>query len=234
MIRAVFSRWWLFALLASSALAAPSPPAPAAITPSNGRTLRWARLHTASPYWDRHAGHDDAVVEMLRRSCGLAFDEDPRSTAATKIEDLCRYPFIYAQSISPLGAEERKNLAEYLRRGGFILIDACRNNDVNPSMEWFLKSQVAQFAKEFPDLKVGKLTPAHGVFSVFFKMRQFPPFRRTDGPEPLYGLVSGGRMIAIISLNGLQCAWSGYGDSAENEVESLHMVANIYIYAMTH
>jgi hypothetical protein len=234
MKRAVFLLWWIFVLSAATGLADSANQGLPTIVPKSGRTLRWARLQTANRYWDRHAQYDDTIIALMRRSCGLAFDETPGSTTALKIEDLSRYPFLYCSSIAALDGTERKNLAEYLRRGGFIFIDACRNTDVNPSIDWFLKAQVAQFAKEFSDLKVGKLQPQHEVFSVFFRMHDFPPFRRTDGPEPLYGLISGGRMIAIISLSGFQCAWSGYGDSTENEVESLHMVANIYIYAMTH
>jgi hypothetical protein len=182
----------------------------------------------------RHAEHDDAIIEVLRRSCHLPFDEKFHVVSAQSLSDLAAYPFIYAASIASLSKAELSNLAEYLRRGGFILIDACRNNDVNPSIPRFLAAQVAQFRSVLPDLEIGKLKPEHRVFSIYYKMHHFPPFRKTDGPEPLYAVITGGRTVGIVSLSGFQCAWSGYADGEENAAESLQMAANIYIYAMNH
>jgi hypothetical protein len=220
--------WWAIAagvLFASTTVAA---------TPQTSSEYRWARLRTPDPEWQRHIEHDDALTDMLRDSCHLPFDDHTHDASADSVTNLAAYPFLYAASIARLGPAQLQNLGEYLRRGGFLFIDACRNNQINPDIPRFLSRQLVQLKSVLPDATVGKLKPEHPVFSVFFKLKHFPPFRQQDGQEPLYAVMLQDRIIAMISLNGFRCAWSGYADDRENAVESLQMVANIYVYAMTH
>lgn len=217
--------------LVAMATVAPIP-AQAGPAPTPQR-IEWARLKSGSPHWSRHSAADGAVLRMMRQQTALAMHPVVHSADAERVDELCTFPFVFADSVAELSEAGRRNLAEYLRRGGFILIDACRNKQINPDIEAFWKAQVATLANEFPRLRVSRLAPTHEVFSVHFRMMQFPPYRHSDGPEPLRALYDGDRMVGMISLNGFQCGWAGYGDAENNAADCVQMVANIYIYAMT-
>jgi hypothetical protein len=206
-----------------------------------GGKVQWARLRTSSEYWDRHSERDVKMLDLMRRTTSLNIDNEWRSAGADRLEDLCEFPFLFSQSIAPLGEVEARNLAEYLRRGGFLLIDACANVSVTPNPDVFFKRQVAVLKKHFPQLRIVTLEPNHEVFSIFFNMSERPPQTRTpgnrnwiDGPTtfPLRAVLVGDRMVAVIALNGFQCGWGGFGGQ-QNAVNCIQMVTNIYVYAMT-
>jgi hypothetical protein len=197
-----------------------------------GSPVEWARLQTSGPYWDRHANSDPAVLVYLKRTTPLNLDSEWHAARASSLEELRHYPFIYSDNIANLSASEARNLAEYLRRGGFLFIDACRNKDINPDIPQFLEAQIKTLADQFPKLRVEVIAPQHELFSIYFKLTEFPPFRKRDGQYPLRAAFVGDRMVAVIGLNGFQCGWAGYGD-AQNATACAQMAANIYVYAMT-
>jgi hypothetical protein len=197
-----------------------------------GGKFEWARLETGEPYWDRHIDTDPSVIGYLRRSTALNIDPKVHVAKATSLDELRRYPLIFCKDISVFSAAERRNFAEYLRRGGFMLIDACRNEGVNSSPQAFLNYQVKTLSLEIPDLRVLKLEPSHEVFSIFFKMRQFPP-ARPQYPGPMYAVVMGERVVGFIAINGFMCAAQGI-EGAGIAADSAEMMINIYIYALTH
>lgn len=231
-------RWLMFAILA--ACVAPSSQAQSTPHRFHGGKVEWARLKSDSPYWDRHAAYDGTALELIRSSTSLNIDPIWYSASPKKLEELCVYPFLYSDSIAFLSRDEIANLGEYLRRGGFLFIDACVNVSINPDPKVFLRSQMRVLSSLFPDLKVGRLKPEHEVFSIYFKMTEFPPQTRSpknnnwaEGPtQPLHAVFAGDRMIGIISISGFQCGWAGYGGH-ENAVNCARMLANIYVYAMT-
>lgn len=221
-----------FALVLASPPSFAEPPSPNAEAKFRGGKVEWARLVNGSPYWNRHAEADMRVIWMMQKHTSLDMAPRWQRASARSIEEMSRFPFLYTDTLAFLKPDETANLAEYLRRGGFILIDACRNKTINPDIQLFLRHQVDQLAAQFPNLRVGRLTEEHEVFSIYFRMRVFPPFRESDGQEPLYALFDGGRIFGVISLNGWQCAWAGH-HTWGHAMECMEMVTNIYIYAMT-
>lgn len=220
----------LFLLLAlSGALHAATMPAAERL---RGGTVEWARLQTRGAYWDRHANSDPVLLDFLRRNTTLNIGVRWNSAWVAKLDELCLYPFLYSDSIASLTAEEGRNLAEYLRRGGFLFVDACRNKEINPNIGKFLLAQLKVLSAQFPNLRSEKILPNHELYSIYFRMKEFPPYRKSDGQEPLHGVFVGDRMVAVIGLNGFQCAWAGYSDQA-NANASAQMVTNIYLYAMS-
>ena len=88
----------------------------------------------------------------------------------------------------------------------------------------------------FPDFHCEELPPQHEVFSIYFKMKDFPPQARLrdntwlNGPtNPLRLLYVGDRVIGILSLSGMQCAWA----VRAQDHAPMMMVTNIYLYAIT-
>jgi hypothetical protein len=205
---------------------------PAGETSSAGR-IDWARLQTSGPFWNRHGRSDPEMLAYLRKNTPLNIDSEWHFARADSLEGLRSYPFIYTENIEPLSPTEAHNLAEYLRRGGFLFIDACANPEVNPDIPRFLAAQLGVLAKEFPDLRTESLPPQHEIFSINFKMKEFPPYVKKDGAQPLHAVYAGRRIVAIIALTGMQCSWAGQ-INPEHATACAQMVINIYLYAMTH
>lgn len=205
--------------------------------PSVGARVEWARLKTGSPYWDRHAERDMQVLQLMRKETSLEMSDIWHSARAINLDELCAHPFIFAESVAPLSEPELEKVAEYLRRGGFLLIDACVAVSINPNAQKFLEAQIQTLSRKLPGLRMETLKPDHEVFSVYFKMTKFPPQTRSGSnpswangsTEPLRGVFLGDRMIGVISLSGFQC---GFGQNP-NPGEVMRMVTNIYIYAMS-
>jgi hypothetical protein len=206
-----------------------------------GGKVQWARLQTASPYWDRHSERDVMMLKLMRSSTSLNIEDVLRAANVANLEEMCEYPFLFSENIAVLSDKEARNLAEYLRRGGFILIDACVNTGVTPDPKVFFENQVKLLRKHFPQLRVVALEEKHEIFSIYFAMKDRPPQTRNprnnnwvDGPItfPLRAIFSGDRMIGVIAVNGFQCGWAGWG-GPQNSVNCIQMVSNIYVYAMT-
>jgi hypothetical protein len=220
---------WLTIFAVAGAVRAATPPSD---SPLRGGKFEWARLETSEPYWDRHIDTDPSVITYLRRSTSLNIDPKVHIAKATSPDQLRRYPLIFCKDLSVFTAQERRNFAEYLRRGGFMLIDACRNEGVNSNPEVFLQRQTRILKLEFPDVRVVQCTRTHEVFSIFFKMSAFPP-ARPQYPAPLFAVLVGDRVVGFIGLNGFMCAAQGI-EGAGIATDSTEMMVNIYIYALTH
>jgi hypothetical protein len=199
--------------------------------------VEWARLKTGSPYWNRHSERDVQVLRLMRTETSLEISDTWHSASANSLEELSTHPFIFAESVAPLSDPEIENVTEYLRRGGFLLIDACVAVSINPDAQKFLDAQVKSLSRKLQGLRVEMLKPNHEVFSIYFKMTKSPPQTRSGtnpgwangSTEPLRGIYLGERMIGVISLSGFQC---GFGQNP-NPPEVIRMVTNIYIYAMS-
>lgn len=201
--------------------------------------IEWTRLVTHSQYWNRHAQYDAALLAFIRGYTPLDVAPKWRETEPKNLADLCRYPFIYAHDVTSLTKPEAANLAEFIKRGGFLLIDFCCNDEINPPPLEFLANQLRTLKPHLPGLTIAELTKDHEIFSVYFRMKHFPPqvrpgnSRWTDhGTNPMHGLFIDNRMVGVVGLSGFQCSWSGIGDDS-TAIECMKMVSNIHIYAMT-
>jgi hypothetical protein len=221
-----WSRVLLLLLSADLACAQPEPGPPV-----RGGKVEWARLKTSAPYWDRHADLDRSMLEFFRQHTSINVGNTWHAVGAD-LESLANYPFLFAQNIAPLSAAERRALGEYLRRGGFLFIDACVNAGANPDLNQFLREQVEILRAELPDLTVEALPPKHEVFSIHFKLKQFPPTGSPGSTAPLRALMSGDRTIGLLSLSGIQCGRAGFGEASARQA-CTEMMTNIYVYAIT-
>jgi hypothetical protein len=211
-----------------------------------GDRVGWARLKTPSTQWRRHAGADPILTKFFRDETTLNIDPVWYVAGADNLGELCRYPFLFSQGVAAItGQAGRGNIAEYIRRGGFVLVDACHDVHVTPDFDEFLRQQIAFYAVALPEAQVVALPPTHDVYRCHFQIPDGKPphtfmsdvFDPRKARHGLYGVMLGSRLAGIISLCGWQCGWDHVTEypspsPAGTDVACMRMVVNIYIYAM--
>jgi len=208
-----------------------------------GERIGWARLQTADPHWFRHAGGDSVLMQFLRAHTTLNIDPTWYSANVEGLDEMCGYPLLFSQGIHLVTSTTgRRNLAEYVRRGGFLLIDACINTDINPSPDAFLRNQMVVLARILPEASVVALPSTHPIYNAYFEIPGGRPphtfmnnvYSEQWARHGLYGIMIGERLAGLISVSGLQCGWDRMIAPPGHDVACMRMLVNIYIYAMLH
>ena len=206
-----------------------------------GERVGWARLKTPSEYWRRHATGDPVLMRFLRENTSLNIDPTWYVADIDRLDELCAYPLVFSQGIGMVDdPREKAHLGEYVRRGGFLLIDCCINVSITPSADAFLREQQRALAEILPEARLVALPPTHAVYGCYFQIPGGrPPHtfnRNVYDPEfakhGLYGVMVGSRLTGIISLSGLQCGWDGMIAPPGHSLACMRMLVNIYVYAM--
>lgn len=225
----------LGALPASPLLAREDKPVP----PRGGR-VGWARIITSSTAWRRHAESDPHLTQFIRGQTSLNIDPTWYSADPATVEQLSSYPLLYTNNLTDVvDPTHQKNLQEYLRRGGFILVDACINPGITPDPDAFLVRHIALMKTLAPGAEVRELPTTHDIYRQYFTVADTPPhtfmndvFDKRWSHHGLYGVFDGDRMVSLITLSGLQCSWSSHPDRV-HATDCMKMIVNIYVYAMT-
>ena len=211
-----------------------------------GDRVGWARLKTPSPEWKRHAGSDPILTKFFRDETTLNIDSTWYVADANELGELCRYPFLFSQGVGVVaGQAGQGNLAEYIRRGGFVLVDACHDIHVTPDFDEFLRQQIEFYSAALPEARVVALPATHDVYRCHFQIPDGRPPHTFMGnvydvrkaQHGLYGVMIGSRLAGIISLCGWQCGWDHVTEHPSpspvgTDVACMRMLVNIYIYAM--
>jgi hypothetical protein len=206
-----------------------------------GERVGWARLKTPSEHWRRHATGDPVLMQFLRQNSSLNIDPTWYVADSEHLSEMCTYPLLFSQGVhmvnSPTG---RSNIAEYMRRGGFLLIDACINKNITPNPDTFLAQQTSFLAEVLPEARIVALPPDHNIYHCYFQIPNGkPPHTYCDNiydarwsRHGLYAIWLGTRMTGLISLSGLQCGWDKMIAPPGHDVACMRMLVNIYVYAM--
>ncbi len=138
-----------------------------------------------------------------------------------------------------LSTAQREALVGHLRRGGFLLADACCGTEPFDGAVRRLLRQA------FPDANLEKLPPDHPIFAGrpgfdMTRVRYSPDVQRErpelNAPE-LWGLRINGRLVVVYSPYSLSCGLGGpafegcWGLASE---DARRLAANIVLYALTH
>jgi hypothetical protein len=211
-----------------------------------GDRVGWARLKTPSPDWKRHAGADPILTKFFHDYTTLNIDRVWYVADADNLGQLCQYPFLFSQGVAAITGEAgQNNISEFIRRGGFMLVDACHDIHVTPDFDEFLRQQIAFYSVALPEAKIVSLPMTHEVYRCFFEIPGGRPPHTFMGDiyDPrkarhgLYGVMIDSRMAGIISLCGWQCGWDHVTEHPSpapvgTDIACMRMVVNIYIYAM--
>ena len=230
-----FSSGYIAAVLLGSAVLviASQPPALARL---RAERVDWARLVTPNNDWQIHGDRDAALARFIRDNTSLDIRKAPYSADPAHLDQLCCHPFIYAKDLRWVSDETQlANVAEYLRRGGFLCVDACATEAVNPDMEVCLRENSAIFQRMFPRSRIQKLPETHGVYNCYFKLSRADVYTPDMGNQSrcanygLYSVCVDDRMVAIISMYGLQCGWP---QTPLRTAGCMKFILNMYVYAM--
>ena len=235
--QSIMRKLHLFALLAAIAAGFVAPDLAGAVQPRGGH-VDWARLITPDRDWDIHSDHDPELANFIRTNTNLDIPSTSNSADPANLNQLCGYPFIYVKNLAQVRkAAQLANIREYLRRGGFICIDACGySSTTTPDLQAYFLDNYDIFKRMFPAAEVRQLRETHGVYNCYFKVRESDIFtpdmgrhvrERYDG---LYGVVVDHRMVAVISMYGLECGWP---QTPTRTPGCMKLILNIYVYAMT-
>lgn len=210
-----------------------------AADPDKGAPSHWARLKfqiqdaTWRVDWRAHPTGDIRLVRAINLATTANLDERWNVVDVERLDELIRLPFIFvhAQVEPDFTEQSRKNLAEYLERGGFLLVDDCVKTGPQPDV--FFQYMKAMLPELLPGSRWEPLAPDHPVFHCHYDMPDGQPHVQGQN-HGAFGLMHRNRMVAYLTASDLHCAWvsAGWFD-AKLEEDALKMGVNIYVYAMT-
>jgi len=206
-----------------------------------GDRVGWSRLKTTSPAWNRHSNGDPKLTRFFRDQTTLNVDPVWYAADVENLEEMTKYPFLFSQGVHVVNdAPGRANAAEYIRRGGFLMVDACCNPTYTPDFDVFLQQHRGFFAAVLPESCFVLLPRTHEVYRCYFQIPNgHPPhtfmsnvYDAKKAAHGLYGVMIGQRMAAMVSVSGLQCGWESPTPPPGHDAVCMRMMVNIYIYAM--
>ena len=149
--------------------------------------------------------------------------------------EIFEYPFAYVSEPGEMEMTEAEveNLREYVRRGGFILIDDFDGDHMDNLRE--------EMSRAFPGSTFQELTLDHPILDVIFTVEDLQRMApHVPGDDPVfYGLTNENGDIAIIAChnNDLANFWEWYGSPQyplEPATDAFRLGANFVVYAFTH
>jgi len=174
---------------------------------------------------------------------------------------LKNYPFLFmtGENHFEFGAKQKRNLKEYIKRGGFLLMDDCV---VGNGGDFFYKSAHKMLEEVFGAGAVQKIPREHEIFHNVYDLGdtglpelQFKKTRRPSGPRPrkqgqrsalpymhgqnhgARGVFIGERLAVFLSSTDIHCGWcdrDGSEFSRASYEKAIQMGINIIMYAISH
>lgn len=169
-------------------------------------------------------------LKSVRNDTNLNTDED-FTPVRLDSDTLFEYPFavMTGEGSFTLREPERKNLREYLDRGGFLLASAgCSSSEWGRSFHRELK-------QVYPDVELGPIPMEHPMFDTVFRISSIK--LKNGGTTYLQGLELNGRTVLVYTSEGLNDTSSVKGCCCcgGNEIRNSHDInVNILTYSVLH
>jgi hypothetical protein len=210
-----------------------------------GSLVQWARLKFQldgpdQDDWGVHPQGDLNLIDNLRDHTTVNLHNHWNVADVADIRQMSAFPllFMHAEERPALDDLARKNLREYLLRGGFLYAEDCvigrMNHGVNVRNDFFFMRMVDELPKIMPEAKLERLPNDHPIFHCFYDLNDGLPHMQGT-PHGAYGLTLNGRLLALLSPSDMHCGWTN-GDAwfgPGKTEQAMKMGANIYVYAMT-
>jgi hypothetical protein len=242
--------YWMCALLLPISISmAQSPSAQPAKAPANGISINGQAFTFARVQWTGNnfgygfAGrgngplwaHDYPIAEQnlyiaINALTSLPITYENKIITFTD-DDIFDFPFLYICEVGywTIGGKEAERLAEYLARGGFLMVD-----DFRGGFEWsnFLE-QIKRVAAKNPQ----PLAADHPIFHCFFDFDHLLAYSPYGGLTPRYYAIfdENGRIMVMINHNNdIGDGWEWPETDEIFSTEAFKLGINYLIYSMTH
>jgi type II secretory pathway pseudopilin PulG len=188
-----------------------------------------------------------------------AFDWDPQYAhdgqlnaivTLNDFESLREYPFLFmtGENNYVFTDEQKQNLQDYLKAGGFLLMDDCVVSDGG---DFFYRSSYELLENLFGKGSVRQIPREHEICHNIYDLREvglptleyirrrpYRMMRQTHGQNHgLRGLFLGDRLAVFLSSTDLHCGWCdshGIEWGLDAYRKTIQWGINIILYAMTH
>jgi hypothetical protein len=193
---------------------------------THGGTASWARLKTGVSTWDRGIANDNALIAMLDSFLSLDLAPAAVGASADSVEELARYPVLLANELDRLSGPQADHLVEYLRRGGFLLLDVPLSIPSEAARERFAAGQLSVLTARIPKLRTVPLKDNDTACTFYFSV--------PDDPEPVHAsvraLYDGDRLVGFLSFSWFQTA--SLAQHSARAAPTNDLMANLYLFAM--
>ncbi|SDL54602.1 protein of unknown function [Catalinimonas alkaloidigena] len=154
-------------------------------------------------------------------------------------EKLFEAPFCYlsGHKLVEFDPQERRNLKQYVDRGGFVFVDDC-NHDIDGL---FAKSFEAEMAEIFGPNALKKIPNSHPLYRAFFEFEDGPPNTSVElngwGDDLVHDYLKAieinGRIGVLYSNKDYGCEWDyDFRNKRWLAVDNTRFGVNIVMYAM--
>jgi len=192
--------------------------------------------------WNVWPQSDIFLMEELKRCTGLNIDPNWYVASLEDLNEMCKFPFLFMTSDGEFEftPTEQENLVEYLKRGGFLLVDDCVANG-----EYRIDAFFIDFKAKIEKLFGRRMTPLpndHEIYHSFYDLPNGMPYVQgiQHGGHALF---IDGRMSIFLSPTDIHCGWHGQWERSVNGYgmysdrgckEATQLGINILMYVMTH
>lgn len=208
--------------------------------------FQWARVKfvttdNVKDKWNIWPNGDIFLLKELKRCTGLNIDTTWYVAPLEDLDEMCKYPFLFmtTEGRFEFTPRQQTNLAEYLKRGGFMLADDCVYNE--GQRDGFFLDFKAKIEHLFGRPMV-KLPNDHEIYHSFYDMPSGLP--HVQGIQHGgHALFIDGRMAVFLSSTDIHCGWKSLEMDTRGEGgwfptfmsrEAIKMGINIMMYVMTH
>ncbi len=201
-----------------------------------GRSFFGRRGRGAEPMWSHDWPRaEEHLMKILADVTRLNVNPDGHIISFQS--DQCfKYPIAYLCEVGyiSLSEEEARRMAEYLLRGGFLIVDDFRGTD---EMMHFR----AQLRLVFPDRSLEELPPAHPIWTCFYDITDVniePPYWNYFEPQYFGMSDDSGRLMMIVNYNNDIAEYWEWSDvpllSIDESNKAYQYGVNYVMYALTH
>ena len=205
-------------------------------------TLPWRGETSEVPWHHDYPDGDTMLPASLERLTTIHTTPDSYQIVDIDSKELFQYPFAYVSEPGYLNLlpGDVKNIREYLDRGGFLLLDDFRGNELDNSQ--FVNMET-QLRKIFPERELEPVSPKHPIFHMVFDLNpldMLPPYRMFNSGEPQFLAISDSRgniQIMVDFNNDLSEYWQALDVgqcSIHDSSAAVELGVNYVVYAMTH
>jgi hypothetical protein len=186
--------------------------------------------------WNIYPVGDVILRKRLRQLTNVNASEDPVVVRLADLDNTCRYPFVFATSEGyfDLPDLEKRNLKEFLLRGGFVHADDCV---LRKTGDRFFRDYVRiineLFERERMEMK--RVPDDHEIHHCYFSFPKGAPFvqGKNHGAHALFEKGTG-RIMTYLTPGDIHCGWTCMWNTKALNEASLRMGINIIIYYLTH